>query len=173
MSINARMNQNDPRLYNPSRDVAHNFDQVIMEVATRIEKGTWDILKELAKEKNITDEELGKACQALCRFVAYDPDKGESMAVCLAKCGFLDLSSVARVIVTSYLGTVMLGMHWGGVRETTINGVGPVLTYKQLRWHGMRCAKLMTMPRWKRKLYVFWSRLNKAWRVFWQKDYYG
>ena len=168
MSLQARMSQDDPRLYNPNRDVAHNFDQVIMEVAKRCESGTWDALTALAKEKGLSDEDLGKACQALCRFAAKEPEKGKSMPQCLAECGFLELPATARIIVAAYMGTV-----FPGIREATIQGQGPAQTYKKLRWHGMMCAKLMTMPAWKRKLYVLWGRIKRAWRVLRQTDIYG
>lgn len=173
MSLNARMTANDARLYNPNRDVAHNFDQVIMEVAGRCERGTWDVLAELARDHGVGDEVLGRACQTLCRFVATQADDPkESMAAGLARCGFLDLPPVARVIVTAYIGTVILGMSWAGVREATLGGVGPALSYRKLRWHGMTCARLMTMPRWERTLYRLWGRVRRAWRVFRQSDLY-
>lgn len=173
MTLNARMSQQDPRLYSPNRDVAHNFGEIIMEVAKRCEEGNWDTLREYAKEKGLTDEDLGKVCQAVCQFVAKDPEKGESMAVGLSKSGFLDLPPAGRVVVMAYLGVVTLGVHWAGVREATINGVGPAQGYKQLRWHGMRCAKLMTLPRWRRRLYNLQSRVKKAWRALWEKDIYA
>ncbi len=173
MTLNARMSQGDPRLYTPNRDVAHNFDQVIMEVAKRCEEGTWDALVSLAREKKVSDEELGLACQAICKFVARQPVKGESMAACLASSGFLELSPAARVIVSAYIGTVILGMHWAGVREATLGGAGPAMTYQKLRWHGMVCAKLMTMRPWKRRLYSLWKRVRLAYRAFTQGDKYG
>lgn len=173
MSLNARMSPQDPRLYNPNRDVAHNFDQVIMEVAKRCEQGTWDVLVKLAQEKGLTDEDLGKACQCICRFVAHQPEKGESMGMCMSKCGFLECPDTARVIVAAYLGTVTLGMHWAGVREATLAGQGPAFAYKKLRWYGLMCTKLMSLPPWKRKLYLFWRRVRLAWRTLWQKDTYG
>jgi hypothetical protein len=173
MTLNARMSKDDPRLYNPSRDVAHNFDQIIMEVASRCEKHTWDVLNKLAQEKGLTDEELGKACQCLCKFVAHHPERGESMGSCMAACGFLECPDAARVIVAAYMGTVILGMHWAGVREATLGGQGPTLNYQRLRWHGMMCVKRMQMPRWKRSLYILSRRIKAAWRVLWQKDEYG
>jgi hypothetical protein len=173
MGLNARMSPSDQRLYNPNRDVAHNFNQVIMEVAERCEKGTWDALVKLAEEKGISDEVLGKACQSLCKFVATQADEPkESMPAGLARCGFLDLPPAARIIVSAYIGTVILGMSWAGVREATLGGVGPTVTYQNLRWHGMRCARLMTMPRWKRSLYCLWGRVKRAWRVLTRKDLY-
>ena len=39
MSLQAQLSKNDPRLYNPNRDVAHNFATVVTEVADRLEHG--------------------------------------------------------------------------------------------------------------------------------------
>lgn len=171
--MQARMSASDQRLYSPNRDLGHCFDAVIQEVAARCEAGQWDTVVVLAKEKKVSDEELGRACQALCHFVVTQlDDRHESMSHCLARCGFLDLNPHARVIVMAHMGAVILGMHWAGVREATLGGVGPVLTYGRLRWFGRRFSLLMTMPRWRRRLYQLRSRLHKAWRVFTEKHKY-
>ncbi len=173
MSLNARMTQGDPRLYNVNRDVAHNFEYVIQEVSSCVEKGKWGALTNLAKDNKVTDEQLGQCCAALCRFIAVQADNPkESMAACLARCGFLDLPEIARVVIAAYLGNIMLGMHFAGVRETTISGVGPTLTYKKLRWHGQKLVLLMKMPWWRRRLYQLRSRLRRAWRAFTEKSVY-
>lgn len=171
MSLNARFSPYDPRLYNVNRDVAHNFREVMAEVVRRCEEGTWDVLRRLAQEKGITDRELGRACHSLCRFLATQLDEpGESLGAGLARCGFLDCAPEARVIVMAYLGTVTLGIHWAGVREATLDGQGPALTYRQLRWHGRRCSLLMGMPRWRRTLYRWWRRLRRTWKAFWRGE---
>ena len=46
MTMQARMTANDQRLYNPSRDVAHNFQQVMEMVAGRLEDYSWTELAE-------------------------------------------------------------------------------------------------------------------------------
>ena len=173
MSMQARMSQSDPRLYNPNRDVAHNFEFVIMEVSKCIEMGKWPALVNYAAEYKISDEVLGRCCEALCKFVVVQADNPkESMAACLARCGFLDLPEQARVIVMAYLGNIILGMHWAGVREATLNKEGPCLTYKKLRWHGRQLVLLMKLPRWKRRIYRLKQRVRRAWREFWEKSKY-
>jgi len=173
VTLNARMSPSDSRLYNVGRDVAWCFGHAIMEVAKRCEEGRWEALVKLAKEKGVTDEELGKACQCLCVFVETQMDQRESMAQGLARCGFLDLNENARVIVMAHLGTIMLGMHWAGVRETTIQGVGPTLGYQGLRRYGRRCALLMQLPPWRRRLYNFWTRAKRAWHTLFQTGLYS
>lgn len=173
MALNARMSQNDPRLYSPNRDVAHNFEAVIQEVAKAVETDRWDTLTQLANDHNITGEQLGLCLQALCKFVIVQADHPkESMAACLSRCGFLDLPPIARVVVMAYLGTVTLGIHWAGVREATLDGQGPALTYKGLRATGYAASKLMKLPRWRRLLYRVRGRMRRAWRAITEANKY-
>lgn len=172
-SLQARMSQGDNRLYSVNRDIAHNFDFVVQEVARCVEEGRWPALTALAAAHKVADETLGKCCQALCRFVGVQADNPkESMAACLARCGFLDLPEAARVVVMAYLGTVTLGIHHRGVREATLNGAGPADTYKRLRWHGRRMVLLMRMSRTRRWLYRLRERLRRAWRALTRKSEY-
>ncbi len=173
MSLNARMTQGDNRLYNVNRDVAHNFDFIIQEVAKCVEEERWPALTEIARKAQITDVALGMAVAALCKFVYVQADyPKESMASCLERCGWLSLPESARVVAMAYLGTITLGTHFAGVREATLGGVGPALTYKKLRWHGRQLVLLMQLPRWKRWFYRLRQRLRRAWRVLTEKTAY-
>lgn len=166
-SVQARLSPNDPRLYNVNRDVAHNFAFVVGEVARCLEEGRWPALTRLAAARGVSDEDLGRACAALARFVAVQADDpAESMAACLARCGFLELPETAQVVVMAYLGTVTLGIHHRGVREATLGGRGPADDYRALAEHGRRCAGLMRLPRWRRRWLRFVGRLRRAWRAF-------
>lgn len=172
-SLQARMNANDPRLYNVNRDVAHNFGFVITEVAKCLEEGRWAALTRIAEEAKVTDEVLGKACEALIKFVFVQAENPkESMAACLARCGWLDLPEQSRVVVMAYLGLITLGIHHRGVREATLNGEGPADTYKKLRWHGRKLALLMKMSRTRRWLYRLRERFRRAWRALTEKNEY-
>jgi len=169
-SLQARMSQNDPRLYNVNRDVAHNFGFVITEMFKAVLEERWPALTNLAKEKGVTKEQLGEGCNALVKFVGVQADDpNESMAACLARCGWLDFPEHVRVILMAYLGLVTLGIHFHGVREATLGGQGPAATYKQLSWHGRRMVLLMRMGWFRRRLYRLRARLRKAWRSF-KKD---
>lgn len=171
--LQARMEKGDPRLYNVNRDVAHNFDYVIQEVATCIEEERWPALTRLARQDGVTPVDLGKACQAIIKFIGVQADNPkESMASCLARCGFLELPETARVVAMAYLGNITLGIHHHGVREATMGGVGPASTYKKLRWHGRKLVLLMTMSRLRRRLYRLRERLRRAWRALTQKNLY-
>lgn len=165
MGIQARMTESDPRLYNVGRDVAHNFGHVMTTVAERLEAGGWEPADRIAKDYGVTQDELGKACEALCLFVAKHMEHKESMSLGLARVGFLDLHPMARVLTMAWLGNVILGMHWAGVREATLGGVGPAMTYQDLVGRGAECAKLMTMSRWRRRWHKLSYRVRRVFQV--------
>lgn len=172
-ALQARMTEGDNRLYNPNRDVAHNFDFVIQEVAKCMEEGRWAALTKLARDAHLTDECLGKCCEAVIKFMGVQADNPkESMAACLARCGFLDLPEIARVVTMAYLGQVTLGIHHHGVREATMGGVGPAASYKKLRWHGRKLVLLMKMSPLRRRLYRLRARVRRAWRALTEKNVY-
>lgn len=161
MGIQARMSEGDSRLYNPCRDVGHNFQFVIEATADRLGDGAraWPELALILHERGIADEETGQACQALCRFVLGTlDDHKETMQGSLLRSGWFDCRPEAQVACLATLGTVILGMHWSGVREATLGGSGPVQTYKDLAAAGERCARLLAMRPWQRR----WFRL-KTW----------
>lgn len=171
--MQARMSKDDPRLYNVNRDIAHNFEFVIMEVGKAIESRRFSPLTRLAKEHNVTDQELGKTCQALCLFMATQADvPKESMPQCLERSGFLSVNPIAQVIVIAYIGQIILGCQWVGVREATLGGSGPAASMKKLRWYGKKMGLIMAMPLWKRKLYNLRKRFYRAWYAFSEKTIY-
>lgn len=166
--MEARMSPGDKRLYNPSRDVAHNFGEVMKLVAERCSADNWHAIVSLAKDRGVSQEEIGRGCQAMLQFVAtqLNGEDRESMSQALSRSGFFDVSETCRVILMAHLGSVMLGMHWAGVREATIGGQGPALTYRNLRWHGKQCAILMAkLSPFRRRWHCFWRRVRLAWRV--------
>lgn len=168
MSLQARFSPNDDRLYSTNRDLAHCFGPVMSLVLERVRTLDWPALVKLAKDQGVTDDDLGKGCKALTDFVASSSDlPKESMAQGLARCGWFGLPDAVRVILMAHLGTVILGMHWGGVREATLGGVGPALGLRELRWLGRQSALLMKLPWWRRKLLLAWRRVRRAWAALW------
>lgn len=164
MGLQARLSEHDDRLYNPGRDVAHCFGDVMREVAARLEDGKWAFLNDLLKEKGVTQDQLGLACKAACEFVATaTADKKEKMGPALARAGFWDVPELANVALCAVMGTVLMGYFWVGVREATLGGKGPCLTYQDLRAAGERCHRAMTMSPWGR----WWARLKYRFGAAW------
>lgn len=164
MSMQARASEWDHRLYNINRDVAHNFGDVMREVADRLESGRWPVLAEIMEHYKVSQEDLGRACEAFCVFVmSAADDRKERMGACLTRSGWYDVPEHAQVALMAILGTVMSGYYWSGAREATLGGVGPCLTYTDLRERGNQCAKLMQIPRWRRLWGQFVAWVTNIW----------
>jgi hypothetical protein len=87
------------------------------------------------------------------------------MSEALARCGWYNVPEAAQVAYMAYLGTVLSGYFFAGVREATLGGVGPAQSLQDLRAVGSQSAKAMTLPRWKRRLSAFFGRFRSAWRT--------
>lgn len=161
MTLQARQSEWDNRLYNVNRDVAHNFGDVVREVAQRLEDGHWPHLKAMLERDGITEDDLGKACEGFMLFVASAVEHPkERMEACLRRCGYLDAPESAQVAYMAILGTVMAGYYWVGAREATISGTGPCLTYQDLREAGKRSSQILSMPKWQRRWYQLRQRVT-------------
>jgi hypothetical protein len=163
-NIQARMTEHDPRLYNVNRDVAHNFERVATMVAGRLEDELWPDLADICKREGCTMDDLGAACQAFCKFVGTSAEDPQAdMQIALERCGWFGVHPAAQVAVMSCLGTVILGMHFSGVREATLAGEGPAMGLAKLASYGEQSAKLITEGRWKRRRRRILLRLRRAW----------
>ena len=172
MGMNARMTSNDPRLYNPSRDVAHHFVDVAKEVVKRVEHPErWPALQRHLEQFGITDEQLGLACKAFVDFTASAVQKPEeTMQDALKRVGWDDVQEDAILGVMGVLGSIMMGIYWTGCRETTMGGEGPGMDAQKLVSEGTKIATIMTIPRWRRGLYRRWCRVRAAWKAATDKD---
>jgi hypothetical protein len=162
-NLQARVSERDPRFYNINRDVAHNFKLVARHVAARLEDGAWPELNELLQARQVTQDDLGLACQAFCLFVATSiEDPQADMEAALDRCGWSQVKPEAQVAVMAYLGTVLLGMHFAGVREVTFGGQGPALELADLAAFGEQSSKLITHGRWARRWRKLTGRFRRA-----------
>ncbi len=166
MSLQARMSESDQRLYNPNRDVAHCFGDMVREVAARLEDERWPIVKDVLEKYNVTQDQLGQACEAFCNFVSSSMDTPkERMNEALARCGWFNVPDSAQLAYMAYLGTVVSGYFYAGIREATLDGVGPAQSLKDLRDAGSRSAKAMTRSVLARKLHAVRDRFSRAFRL--------
>lgn len=162
MSLQARMTANDQRLYNPSRDVAHNFQQVMRLVADRMEDHSWAELDEVLAREGITMDDLGEACGAYICYLtnaAHAPDL--PMEKSLEQCGFFNAKPAAQVAVLALIGTCYAGIHHVGIREATVGGEGPLQTVDELLVYAQRFRDYAGMSRTRRR----WERLKRRIRT--------
>ena len=145
-SLNARLSSAaDGRLYNPNRDVAHCFKFVVEQVSMRFDTEQWRALTDLLDNDDVSLTDVGNALQCFIKFVASSVDNGkETMESCLQRTGFLDCSDTEQIAVLSYVGLVVTGMFFQGVREVTLGGRGPVTDTSDLRLAGELAANAIT-----------------------------
>lgn len=157
---------NDPRLYAPNRDVAHNFRFVVEEVARRLAAYRWDAYKCLTRPPS--DEELGEAAKRFIEFVASAADDPhESMERALERVAFLELSYSAQLAYMATLGQVVSGIYFNGVRAATTGGVGPCsgADIGSMIKTGRLVAEEMRVPWWRRPARKLKHRAEEAIRV--------
>lgn len=153
MTIQARMSPEDKRLYNPSRDVAHNFQQVLTLVAERLEDAKWPELDEVLKREGVTVDDLGEACGAYCTYVGSAATEPQlSMFEGLTRSGFLRCKPAAQVAVLAMLGVCYAGIQHAGIREATIQKEGPLNSVADLLVYADKFRKHIGMSRWRRWL---------------------
>jgi len=163
MSLNVRLTAQDQRLYNPSRDIAHAFGGMVRLVAKRLEEESWPELAKLLKDRGVSQDELGEACGAFCRFVLSSVEKpDESMKESLTRSGWDEVKPEAQIAYLAILGTVVAGYFWGGVREVTIGGRGPVDEVQDLHRLGDEARQLLSQSLWRRRLNR-WKRYLSPW----------
>lgn len=161
-SLQARLSEGDPRLYNCNRDVAHNFRPIMEILAARIEDGVWDELKTVMEFLGLSHDELGEAVVALIQFVRSSTENPrEDMRDCLERSGFLRMRAEAQVAVAAQLGQILLGVHFAGVREATLGGVGPGMDLQQLAETAQRLSQYLSWSPWRRRLWRVRRRLAR------------
>ena len=168
-SLQARLTENDPRLYNVNRDLAHNFGTIAKIVAARLEDKAWPELAQIMEHHDVTMDELGEACQAYCLFLGSQMEvpEGEKipsadMEALLTDAGWFKVRPAAQVAFMATLGTVVTGIHFAGIREATLAGEGPAMTLQDIAARGREVADFLALPRWRRWVLRWRTRLRNA-----------
>lgn len=165
MTMQARMSQGDSRLYNPSRDIAHNFKEVIELVAARLEDKKWPELASLLSREDVSLDDLGEACACYCNYIASSVDKPNlPMQACMQESGFFECKPAAQVAVMAMLGTCYSGIQHAGIRDATVNKEGPMASVSDLIEAADNLRRFMGKPVWLRKLLSIYYRFKASFR---------
>jgi hypothetical protein len=166
VSIQAKLDPKDSRLYNINRDIAHNFANVARFVAARLDDQRWPVVHRILADNEVDLDELGKACSSFCLFVRSACDHpDETMQGALDRSGWNDVREEAQMAYMALLGTVIAGYYFAGVRDATMGGQGPCLTMDDLREAGKEARRLIVMPRWKKRLHRYLLKIKKIWHA--------
>jgi hypothetical protein len=148
MSLQARMTQGDPRLYDPSRDVAHNFIDVVKTTAHQLEHiaTAWPEMAQVLSRESVNEHDLGEACGALCTYLIETADKTKrnvSVEQAFTNAGFFNLKPAAQIAVMAMVGLIYSGMFYRGARQATMIDSGPLLEVPELVAAGGMLAKFV------------------------------
>jgi len=148
----------DARLFNPSRDVAHNFGSVFTHAVKKLEAKNWDELVEYLNTFGVEDEELAKAAPSFVNFMLQGPKTPEDMEEALQQAGWFEVAPHARFAFLACLGLTIAGVYQAGVRDAC--GLGPT-TVKMNEEELLTCAQeaydRLSRPTLKSR----WSRFKK------------
>jgi len=135
MAFQVRPPAGDPRAYAPNRDVAYLFQPAMQQVAAWIEDGSLPVLAEFMKKQGIEPAAIGTACAKMCQCMGDGsrPEfKKETCVESLARSGFIEEPVEAQLAVLAALGAVFVGVTHKGLREATLDGVGPMQSIGEL-----------------------------------------
>ena len=154
MSIQARLTQQDGRLYNIYRDLAHNAQDILRIAFQRLQYQQWPVLEEVLGREKVTDAQLSAAVEAMCRFVAGTQENLQvSYEDGLQSSGWFDCQPAAQVAVMAAIGTVLMGYHYAAIRDATCGEEQPALTLRSLAAVGDEVSRYLTASRWQRCYY--------------------
>ncbi len=122
------LNNGDPRLVCPKRDVAHNTEFVLKEMAGRIQSRTCPLLNILVDKHNISEDEILVGLKALIHtfaFCLHHPEMDYYQTV--VESGLLNISLEAQALLMAAYGQILFGIAWQGMREATAGGNRPPL----------------------------------------------
>ena len=145
--------------YSPARDVAYLWPGLLATLADRLEDRADPEIHKILDEHGITLDDLGEAVGALCRFAnSSHKNLDDNMSQCLEKSGWHDAKPEARIACLYYIGAMIVGTFFKGIREAipeNDNRELPVLD--DLVQAARQFEAYVSMPRWRRWL-CRWSK---------------
>lgn len=111
--------------YNPARDFAYNYPQLLACVCKAFESSHWPEVKSfVAAAMNVTEEQAWESLcdvnDAMMRYVNICcEDPTETVEDLLKRSGFVDLPNPARIGYMAMIGMVMVGQLFAGLRDVT------------------------------------------------------
>lgn len=160
--MQARLSESDRRLYNPSRDIAHNFLQAAEAVAGRLEDHVWPELDALLEREGVTMDDLGEACDCYLKYLIQSKaEPTRSMKQSLQDSGWFACKDLAQIALLAHYGAYYAGVAFAGLREATLASEGPLMTVEDLTKSTEQLYQFLGTPHWKRWLMRQQSKLKR------------
>lgn len=157
----------DTRRYNPSRDIAYAWPNLMKAALVGFDKEVHEpITERLIQEFNISDRELGELVDRYAHYFKACLDQGEKNYKgpedALAACGFFDLPVTHQAVILCRLGQVITGAFYYAIRDVHVDSDDPPFNDAYVIEAGFK-AKKAFIDRGAIKWYHY---LIKPWLLF-------
>lgn len=157
----------DTRRYNPSRDIAYAWPNLMQAVLVAYEKETEEpVTKCLISAFNVSDIDIGELVGRYAKYFQEclaQGDKGyKTPEEALAACGFFDLPPSHQAVILARLGQVMTGAFFYAIKDTYVDSDDPPFSDAKVIEAGFK-SKEAFLNRAKRKWYSY---ILKPWLLF-------
>lgn len=142
-------------LYAPARDLTYFFPDLCKRVAKSLHEQQFPDLHRWLDSQGVTSDDLGEACRAFCEYLVTSHEvPAECPNDVLERAGWFKVKPEAQIAYMYYVGTTMAGYFFKGIRDVQELGRDAPASLKQLRTYGKYARMVMSMPPWRRWLYL-------------------
>jgi len=146
-----RNNIPDRIRYNPSRDIAHCYKDILISAERVTLDCAWKELNEYLRYRGIEEEELGEAWVALAKFFNRGMENFDETAhQALEESGWFD-TPMANVAVCAAIGRIMLPTMYHAMQEVLDPNVEQPMKGHELAERAQALEAYMRQPRWLRR----------------------
>lgn len=143
--------------YAPHRDIAYLYGPCVQAAEDMIFEGRDKELTEWLREEGVTEDDLGEALRAYCLALnAAHQNPDETWLDVLERTGFSSVKAPARIALMYYIGTVMAGTFFKGLRDVVELGDNTIPSIQRLIQTGENMARYLAKGRIRR----WWHRLR-------------
>jgi hypothetical protein len=106
--------------YAPARDITWLYPNVMQTAENMLYDRRYEPLHNWLDEEGVTEEDLALTVEAYCKVLnAAHQNPEESLTDVMDRVGFSDMPIPAQVALTYYIGTMMAGTFFQGIRDVT------------------------------------------------------
>lgn len=151
--------------YAPARDIVYMIPRIVENVADSLEDERFPALHKFLKQSGVTPNDLGDACTAFIKFMqtAHENPSGR-VYLALENSGWFDVKDEARIAYTFYVGSMMTGVMWSGIRDSSMLTDDVLNDMNRLTGLAAKVQKALYRPRWRRTLTRLWAKV-KRWLI--------
>jgi hypothetical protein len=159
------MGHPDRRRYNPSRDVAYIWPNLMKVALEGLKEGLREpICQSLVDKYKLDDKALGEAAAKYAKLFEVALKQGDlgikTAEEALKLCGFFDLSEGQQAVILTRLGQVMTGAFFYAVRDTYVETNDPPYDDAKIAELASKAQESFTnrTRKWYHKLFSWFTR---------------